>query len=179
MGFFPWAAVDEELDILRRSRSEITESLSSSSGRELEDGGEENVEEEEEGVGKTGFACDATGRWFCKTPGQLAESLRLLLRWETERDWDGQFVTKARRIGERGSVGAIIDGSASWIRWRGCGLSLWLQANEPRERLRWFPLGTVIGMWEGNTASNIREGPWTVGMKEGEEERHEIWKNNI
>ena len=80
MRFFPWAAVDEELDILRRSRSEITESLSSSSVRELGDGGGEGAEEVG-GVGKTGFGCDATGRWFCETPAQLAESLRLLLRW--------------------------------------------------------------------------------------------------
>ena len=74
--------MDEELDILRRSRSEITESLSSSSVRELGDGGGEGAEEVVGGVGKTGFGCDATGRQrLCETPAQLAESLRLLLRW--------------------------------------------------------------------------------------------------
>ena len=45
-GCLPWAAVDEELDILRRSRSEITDALSSSSSRELEGGAERGVEEE-------------------------------------------------------------------------------------------------------------------------------------
>ena len=55
--------MDEELDILRRSRSEITENLSSSSVWELEEGGEGCTEEEEGGgVGKTGFGCDGTGR---------------------------------------------------------------------------------------------------------------------
>jgi hypothetical protein len=162
-------AVDEELDILRRSRSEITESLCSSSVWELEDrGGEGGDEDEDGGVGKAGFGCDVTGRWFCKTPAQFAESLRLLLRWRwgTERDWDCSFTVKGRHAEDRGSVRAIIDGSVTWIRWRGGWLSLGSRLNEPRERLRWFPLGTVIGVWEGNTANNIREGSSMVGVKE-------------
>lgn len=153
MGRLPWAVVDEEMDILRRSRSEITESLSSSSGCELEGGAEEAVEEE--GVGKTGFVCDAMGRWFCKAPTQLAENLRLLRRrFETERDWGWQFETRVERV----SVGAIIGGFLSSACSRGCWPRLWWRVKEPRGRLRWFPLGTVIGAGEGNTANNIREG---------------------
>jgi len=118
VGSFPWAAVDEELDILRRSRSEITESLCSSSGRELDDGGEGGVEEG--GVGKTSFVCDVAGRWFCKTPVQLAENLRLLRRrWGAGRDWDGGSGVRVRCAG-RGLAGAIIEAFLSSARSRGC-----------------------------------------------------------
>ena len=58
----PWVAVDEELDTLRRSRSEITEDLTSSSARELVEGNVEGV------AGWAGFVCDVMGRWCCKTP---------------------------------------------------------------------------------------------------------------
>ena len=103
VGCFPWAAVDEELDILRRSRSEITESLFSSSARELEDGVGGNVEE---AVGRAHFVCDVIGRWCCKTPVQLAENLRLLRRQSMiGRDWGWRFEVRARV--ERGSVGAM------------------------------------------------------------------------
>ena len=97
---FPWA-VDEELDILRRSRSEITESLSSSSGGELEDGGEGSAEEEEEegeegeevGTETDSTFSDVKGRWFCKTPVELAVTLCLLRRrCGAGRDWDWQLV---------------------------------------------------------------------------------------
>ena len=86
--------MDEELDILRRSRSEITESLASSSARELEDGVGGNVGE---GVGRAHFVCDVIGRRCCKTPVQLAESLRLFRRrCEVGRDWGWEFGVEAR-----------------------------------------------------------------------------------
>ena len=163
VGCLPWVAVDEELDILRRSRSEITESLSSSSARELEDGVGGNVEE---GVGRAHFVCDVIGRWCCKMPVQLAENLLLFRRrCEAGRNWGWEFEIEAPV--ERGSVGVIIGAFLSSTSSRGCWLSL-LRLNEPRERLRLFPLETVIGVWEGYTANNIRKRASMVAARERE-----------
>lgn len=152
------------MDILRRSRSEVTESLSSSSGRELDEEREESVGEGGGAVGKTGFVCDATRSWFWETPVQLAESLRLLWwRWGAGRD--SRFVIEGRCLEARGSVGAMTDEFLPGARWRGYWPSLWWRVNEPRERLRWLSVGTVIGTWEGSRVSSIREGTWTVGVK--------------
>lgn len=173
VGCLPWVAVDEELDILRRSRSEITESLSSSSDCGLGGGGAEGVEE---GVGIMGSGCDVTDGWFCKTPVQLAETLRLLRRGcKAGRDWDWQIEGEIRCV-ERGSVEATIDTFLSSTHSRGCGTGLLWWLEEPRERLRWFPLGMVIGTCEGNTANNIREGSSTVREREREREMDEIRK---
>ena len=160
VGCFPWAAVDEELDILRRSRSEITERLSSSSARELEGWTEGNTGV---GVGRTDFVSDVMGRLCCKTPVKLAENLRLLRRrCEIGHDWGWESEVEGRV--ERGSVGAVFGAFLSSTRSRGC----WLCLKEPRERLRWFPLGTVIGVWEGYTANNIRERASTVAARKRE-----------
>ena len=87
MEWLPWAVVDEDFDILRRSRSRITGCPSSSSVRELEEhvegGGSWEGEGTTEagGVGKTqGFVCDVMGRWFCKALVPLAENHLLLRR---------------------------------------------------------------------------------------------------
>lgn len=130
--------MDEELDILRRSRSEITGSLSSSSSRELE-GGREGV-----GVGKTGLVLGMTGRGYCKTPGELAENLRFLQRrCETRHDWDWRFATKGRCV-ERESDNRPTDFSLQPV----CeGADRFLVA--AGGTARWFPFETVIGVWEG------------------------------
>ena len=98
--------VDEDLVILRRSRSEITHGLSSS--ELLEGGGVGNGGEGMEGdagVGKTSFECDVAGRWpLCKTPVPLAENLRLLRRrwegWDWHVEGDGRAIIARCRSGE-------------------------------------------------------------------------------